>query len=161
MSRIRSIVSRGSGDVLRGRDRRRQKAEAGTVPAENGLRLDDGDRATPRRQQARADEQLQPVHEVELRALAAASKNVDLVAEDGVLDDQLPVDRTASTATPAISLTDLRGARCDHSRSMRARNHVRIRETLGKHIRRLEHKRGSRSRRGASTPAMFPPGCVW
>jgi hypothetical protein len=32
----------------------------------------------------RADEQLQPVHEVELRALAA-SKNVDLVAEDGVL----------------------------------------------------------------------------
>jgi hypothetical protein len=36
----------------------------------------------------RTEEQLQPVHEVELRALAAL-KNVDLVAEDGVLDDQL------------------------------------------------------------------------
>jgi hypothetical protein len=60
------------------------------MPAQNGLRLDDGDRATPRRQQARADEELKPVHEVELRALAAASKNVDLVGEDGVLDDQLP-----------------------------------------------------------------------
>jgi hypothetical protein len=60
------------------------------MPAQNGLRLDNSDRATPRRQQARADEQLQPVHEVELRALAAASKNVDLMAENGVLDDQLP-----------------------------------------------------------------------
>src|SRR6185503_11017029 len=49
-----------------------EQAEAGTLPAQNGLRLDDGDRATPRRQQARADEQLQPVHEVELGALAAA-----------------------------------------------------------------------------------------
>jgi hypothetical protein len=67
-----------------------EQAEAGTMPAHNGLRLDDGDRATPRRQQARTDEQLQPVHEVELRTLAAASKDVDLVAEDGVLDDQLP-----------------------------------------------------------------------
>jgi hypothetical protein len=60
------------------------------MPAQNGHRLDDGDRATPRRQQARADQQLQPVHEVELRALAAASKNVDLVAEDSVLEDELP-----------------------------------------------------------------------
>lgn len=68
-----------------------EQAEAGAMPTQNGLGLDDGDRATPRRQQARADEQLQPVHEVELRALAAASKNVDLVAEDGVLDDQLPL----------------------------------------------------------------------
>jgi len=40
-----------------------EQAEAGTTPAENGLRLDDGDRATPRRQQARANEQPQPVHE--------------------------------------------------------------------------------------------------
>jgi hypothetical protein len=60
------------------------------MPAQHGLRLDDGDHTTPRRQQARADENLQPVREVERRALAAASKNVDLVAEDGVLDDQLP-----------------------------------------------------------------------
>jgi hypothetical protein len=67
-----------------------EPAEAGTMPAQNGLRLDDGDRATPRRQQARTEEQLQPVHEVELRTLAAASKDVDLVAKDGVLDDQLP-----------------------------------------------------------------------
>jgi hypothetical protein len=66
-----------------------EQAEAGTMPAQNGLRLDDGDRATPRRQHARADEQLQPVHEMELRALGAAPRNVDLVAEDGVLDDQL------------------------------------------------------------------------
>jgi len=50
-----------------------RQAEAGTLPAQNGLRPDDGDRATPRRQQARADEQLQPVHEAQLRALAAAS----------------------------------------------------------------------------------------
>src|SRR5690349_13710704 len=60
-----------------------EPAEAATMPARNGLRLDDGDRTTPRRQQARADEKLQPVREVELRALAAASKNVDLVAKDG------------------------------------------------------------------------------
>jgi hypothetical protein len=46
--------------------------------------------AIARRHQARADDQLQPVHEAELRTLAAASKDVDLVAEDGVLDDQLP-----------------------------------------------------------------------
>ena len=55
-----------------------EQAEAGTMPAHNGLRLDDGDRATPRQQQTRADEQLQLVQE-ELRALAAASKHVDLV----------------------------------------------------------------------------------
>jgi hypothetical protein len=30
------------------------------------------------------------LREAELRALAAASKDVDLVAEDGVLNDQLP-----------------------------------------------------------------------
>jgi hypothetical protein len=38
------------------------------------------------------------------------------------------------------------GANCDHSRSMPARTQVRMRETLGKRIRHLEHKRGSRSR---------------
>src|SRR6185295_13513322 len=67
-----------------------EQAEAGAMPTQNGLWLDDGDRATPRRQQARAHQELQPIHEMELRALAAASKNVDLVAEDGVRDDQLP-----------------------------------------------------------------------
>jgi hypothetical protein len=60
------------------------------MPAQDGLRLDDGDRAAPRRQQARADDQLQPVHEAERWTLAAASKNVDLVTENGVLEDQLP-----------------------------------------------------------------------
>ena len=60
------------------------------MPAQNGLRLDDHDRPPPRRQQARADEQLDPIHEVERRALAASSKDVDLVAEHSVLDDQLP-----------------------------------------------------------------------
>src|SRR5262245_53757889 len=65
-----------------------EQAKPGTMPAQSGVRLDDGDRATPPRQQARTDEQLQPVHEVELRALAAASKNVELVAKDGVLEYQ-------------------------------------------------------------------------
>jgi uncharacterized protein (UPF0147 family) len=114
------------------------------MPPQNGLRLDDGDRATPRRQHARADEQLQPVHEVELRALAAAPKNVDLVAEDGVSMISSRRGRTASTATPAISLADLRGASCDHNRPTRPRTHVRIRVTLGKRIPYLEHERGSR-----------------
>jgi hypothetical protein len=67
-----------------------EQAEAGTMPAQNGLRLDDHDRLPPRRQQARADEQLDPIHEVERRALAAPSKDVDLVAQHSVLDDQLP-----------------------------------------------------------------------
>jgi hypothetical protein len=34
------------------------------MPTQNGLRLDDGDRATPRRQQARAYQQLQPIYEM-------------------------------------------------------------------------------------------------
>src|SRR6185436_19440589 len=46
-----------------------EQAEAGAMPAQNGLRLDDGDRATPRRQQARADKQLEPIDQVELPAL--------------------------------------------------------------------------------------------
>ncbi len=41
------------------------------------------------------------------------------------------------------SLPCLRGASCDHSRSMRARTQVRIRETLGKRIRHLAHNPGS------------------
>jgi hypothetical protein len=38
-----------------------EQAEAGTMPAQNGLRPDDHDRPPPRRQQARADEQLDPI----------------------------------------------------------------------------------------------------
>ena len=60
-----------------------EQAEAGAMPAQNGLRLDDGDRATPRRKQARAEKQLEPIDQVELRALAAASQNIDLVARVG------------------------------------------------------------------------------
>jgi len=91
ISRMRSIVSGGSGDVFRGRDRRRQnrrkpaRCQRTTV---SGWTM--AIRATPRRQPARADEQLQPVHKVELRALAAASEDIELMAKDGVLDDQLP-----------------------------------------------------------------------
>jgi hypothetical protein len=70
-------------------------------------------------------------------------------------------DRTASTATAAISPACLRGANCDHSRSMRARTEVRMRETLGKRIRHLEHKRGSRSSLAMSpTPAALALGCA-
>ena len=58
------------------------------MPAQNSLRLNEGDRAPPRRQQVRADEK--PVNKVELRALAAASADVDLMGKDGVLDDQFP-----------------------------------------------------------------------
>jgi hypothetical protein len=49
----------------------------------------------------------------------------------------LPTNRsaTASTTAPASSPTCLRGANCDHSRSMRARTQVWIRGTLGKRIR--------------------------
>jgi hypothetical protein len=49
-------------------------------------------------------------------------------------------DRTASTATPAISLTELRGASSDHSRPTRPRIHVPIRGTLDKRMPRLEHE---------------------
>src|SRR6185436_12307666 len=58
-----------------------EQAEAGTMPAQNGLGLDDSDRATPRRQQARAEKQLEPIDQVELPALVAASQNIDLVAK--------------------------------------------------------------------------------
>src|SRR6185503_18531007 len=66
-----------------------EQAEAGTIPAQNGLRLDDGDRATPRRQQARAEKQLEPIDQVELPALAAASQHIDLVAKHRILEHQL------------------------------------------------------------------------
>jgi len=59
------------------------------MPAQNGLRLDDGDRATPRRQQARAEKQFEPIDQVELPALAAASQNIDLVAKHRILEHQL------------------------------------------------------------------------
>src|SRR6185503_15105664 len=65
MSRMSSIVSGGSGDLWRrrlptARSSPPEQTEAGTMPTQVGLRLDDADRATPRRQQPRADEQLQP-----------------------------------------------------------------------------------------------------
>jgi hypothetical protein len=59
------------------------------MPAQNGLGLDEDDRPLPRRQPPRTDQQLQPIDEVELRALAAASQHVDLVAKHGVLEHQL------------------------------------------------------------------------
>ena len=118
MSRMRSIVSGGSGDVFRGRDRCRQnrrkpaRCQRRTVSGWTMAiaRCHDGNRRT--------DEQPQPVHEVELRTLAAASKDVDLVAEDGVLDDQLPpgldrvhgdaCDRSPICAGPAATTAALR-----------------------------------------------------
>jgi hypothetical protein len=63
------------------------------------------------RRQARTDEQLPPIHEVKLRALAA-SNNVDLVAKGGVSMISSRRGRTTSTATPAILLADLHGASC-------------------------------------------------
>ena len=44
-----------------------------------------------------------------------------------------------------IAIWNLHGTamtNCDHSRSMRARAQVRMREILGKRIRHLEHKTG-------------------
>ena len=91
MSRIRLIVSRGSGEILRDREMAPpEQAEAGAVPTQNGLGLHEDDRSPPRRQPARTEEQLQSIDEVELRAVAVASQDIDLVAKHGVLENQLP-----------------------------------------------------------------------
>jgi len=58
------------------------------MPTQNGLGLDQDDRPPPRRQPPRTKEQLQPINEVELRALAVASQHVDLVAKHRVLEHQ-------------------------------------------------------------------------
>lgn len=58
----------------------------------------------PPQRQKRADEKLQPVHEVELRALAATAQDIDLMAKHGVLKHQLaPGPNGMSTTMPAIS----------------------------------------------------------
>ncbi len=99
---------------------------------------------------------------MELRALAAAPQDVDLAAKHSVIEHQLASDRTTSTATPAISLGCLRGAHCDHNRSMGAGTQVRIRETPGTRIRYLEHEHGSRSSHLRSpAPARFLLGYAW
>jgi hypothetical protein len=104
------------------------------MPAQNGLRLDDHDHPPPRRQQAGAGEQLDPIHELQPRALAAASEDVDLMKEDSVLDDQLPpgADRVHCGAYDLARR--LPRGQLRHSRPTRATTHVRIREALGNPI---------------------------
>src|ERR1051325_10525579 len=62
--------------------------EPGAMPTQNGLGLDQDDDAPPRRQPPRAEEQLQPIHDIEPGSLAATSQHVDLVAKHRVLEHQ-------------------------------------------------------------------------
>jgi hypothetical protein len=66
-----------------------KEAEAGAVPPKEGLGLDDNDHPTPRPEQNRSNEELQLVEDTESGALDAATKDVDLMAEHRVLDDEL------------------------------------------------------------------------
>ena len=103
----------------------RTGGNAGTLPAHNGLRLDDGDRATPRRQQARADEQLQPVHEIKPWALAAASNNLDLVASRAVARNTRRNATTHRVYEPDAKLLVLSADAVNHTVSPAAQvNHV-------------------------------------
>jgi hypothetical protein len=110
-----------------------EQAEAGAMPAQNGLRLDDGDRATPRPQEARPDKQLEPIDQMELPALAA-SQNIDLVAKHRILEHELASgpDHVNGDGSELADL--LVWPSCDHTRSTRATTQVRIRETLGNRI---------------------------
>ncbi len=76
----------------------------------------------------RADEQLDPIHPVQRRALAAASEDVDLVTEHSVLGDQRSPgsDRVHDDAYDLARRLPRAG--CDHSRPTRATTHIRIRE---------------------------------
>jgi hypothetical protein len=142
MSRISSIVARGSGDVLRERDRRRQnrrnpaRCQRRTVSGwtRTMTRRHDGNHRAPRSSFSRSTTS-------SLGRLQPRRNTLTWWRSTAFSSTSSRRDRTASMATAAISLACLRGANCDHSRSMRARNQVRMREALGKRIRHLEHKR--------------------
>ena len=80
---MRSTVSLGAGSGLP------EKAEAGAVPAKKGLGLNNDDRLTPGPQQNRAHNEFEPIDEIDQRTLDSTTKNIDLMAQDGVLYDEL------------------------------------------------------------------------
>jgi hypothetical protein len=134
MSRIRWIVSRGNGDVLRDRDSAPPElAETGAMPAQTSLGLDD--RPPPRRQPPRTEEQLQPIDKMEGGTLAAAPQDVDLVAKHGVLKYQLasgprPRRRLRSRPPACVAPTGTTTAPCETGpRSGRERRSANVSAT--------------------------------
>jgi len=127
MSRMRSIVSRGSGDVFRGRDRRRQnrrkpaRCQRRTVSGWTMAiaRRHDGNRRAPMSSFSRS-------RRLSFGCLLRRRRTLTRWRRTAFSRTSSRRDRTTSTATPAISLADLRGASCDHSRPTRSRIQVRI-----------------------------------
>src|SRR5213078_1169496 len=111
-----------------------EQAEAGAMPTQNGLRLDDGDRATPRRQHARATRSFNRSTRWSVGRLLRRRRTLTWWRRTAFSMISSRRDRTASTATPAISLAHLCWASCDHSRPTQPTTQVRIRVTLGNRI---------------------------
>ena len=104
------------------------------MPTQNGLRLDDGDRATPRRQHARATRSFNRSTRWSVGRLLRRRRTLTWWRRTAFSMISSRRDRTASTATPAISLAHLCWASCDHSRPTQPTTQVRIRVTLGNRI---------------------------
>jgi hypothetical protein len=66
-----------------------EEAETGSVPAEKGVWLHDGNGLAPRGEQRGAQEEFEPVSYPEPGTLLASTKDVDLVTKHCVLDDQV------------------------------------------------------------------------
>jgi hypothetical protein len=141
MSRMKSIVSDGSGDAFLGRDRRRQNRRK---PARCQRRTVSGWTTTIARRHD--DSRRAPMSSLirsmrwSVGRLLRRRRTLTWWRSTAFSMTSSRRERIASTATPAISLADFRGVSCDHSRPTRARTHVRIRETLGECIPMLEHK---------------------
>jgi len=80
---------RQRGASSRTRSEPPEEAETGSVPAEKGVRLHDGNGLAPRREQRGAQEEFEPVGHPEPGTLFASTKDVDLVSKHCVLDDQI------------------------------------------------------------------------
>src|SRR5262249_54574301 len=77
------------GPITRAGSALPEEAEASAVPSNDGLGLDEDDRPTPGREQARSQDHLQPIESREHGALDATSEDVELMTKHSVLDDQL------------------------------------------------------------------------
>ncbi|MGO9289843.1 MAG: hypothetical protein ACLQIJ_13955, partial [Polyangia bacterium] len=64
-----------------------EEAETGSVPAEKGVWLHDGNGLAPPGEQRGAQEEFEPVGYAEPGTLLASTKDVDLVSKHRVLDD--------------------------------------------------------------------------